>query len=82
MYAVVEIGGHQYKVATKKELYVYNLGGNAGDKVVFDKVLMLSSDAGVQVGTPTVSGAAISATIQEHLKDDKVIVSRKKKKRI
>lgn len=81
MYAVVEIGGHQYKVASKQVLYVYNLGGNAGDKVVFDKVLLLSTDSGVQVGTPTVSGAAISATIQSQLKDDKVIVFKKKRRK-
>mgnify|MGYP002479179032 FL=1 len=81
MYAIVEIGGHQFKVAQNQEIFVYKLDGNAGDKVNFDKVLLVSGDAGTKVGAPTVSGAAVSGTIVEHTKGDKVIVFKKKRRK-
>lgn len=81
MYAIVEIGGHQFKVAQNQEIFVLKLDGNAGDKVNFDKVLLVSGDAGITVGSPTVSGAAVSATIVEHQKGDKVIVFKKKRRK-
>jgi large subunit ribosomal protein L21 len=81
MYAIVEIGGHQFKVAQNQEIFVYKLDGNAGDKVNFDKVLMVSGDAGVKVGAPTLEGSAVSGTIVEHTKGDKVIVFKKKRRK-
>lgn len=81
MYAIVEIGGHQFKVAQNQEIFVYKLDGNAGDKVNFDKVLMVAGDAGVKVGNPTLNGSAVSATIVEHTKGDKVIVFKKKRRK-
>ncbi len=81
MYAIVEIGGHQFKVAKDQEIFVYKLDGNAGDKVSFDKVLMVAGDAGVKVGNPTVSGHSVSATIVEHAKGDKVIIFKKKRRK-
>ncbi len=81
MNAIVEIGGHQYNVNEAQELFVLKLEGNAGDKVTLDKVLLINTDAGTKVGTPTVSGASVSATIVEHLKGDKVIVFKKKRRK-
>ena len=81
MNAIVEIGGHQYNVNEQQELFVLKLDGNAGDKVTLDKVLLVTSDEGRKVGTPTVSGASISATIVEHTKGDKVIVFKKKRRK-
>ena len=81
MYAIVEIGGHQFKVAQNQEIYVYKLDGNEGDKVNFDKVLLVSGDAGTKVGTPTVSGASVSATIVSQTKGDKTIVFKKKRRK-
>ena len=81
MYAIVEIGGHQFKVVQDQEIFVLKLDGNAGDKVNFDKVLMVSGDTGISVGTPTVSGSSVSATIVEHAKGDKVIVFKKKRRK-
>ncbi|HQV77304.1 MAG TPA: 50S ribosomal protein L21 [Chitinophagales bacterium] len=81
MNAIVEIGGHQYNVNEQQELFVLKLDGNAGDKVTLDKVLLVTSDAGTKVGTPTISGASISATIVEHTKGDKVIVFKKKRRK-
>jgi large subunit ribosomal protein L21 len=81
MYAIVEIGGHQFKVVQDQEIFVYKLDGNAGDKVNFDKVLLVSGDSGITVGTPLLSGSSVSATIVEHTKGDKVIVFKKKRRK-
>jgi len=80
MYAIVEIGGHQYKVEAGNEIFVNRLEGDAGDAISFDKVLLTDSDGTVSVGTPT-TGAAVGATIVEHLKGDKVIVFKKKRRK-
>ena len=81
MYAIVEISGHQYKVEAGQEIFVDRLQGDADEKLTFDKVLLVGGDNGVTVGTPTVSGTAVSATIVEHLKGDKVIVFKKKRRK-
>jgi len=81
MFALVEIGGHQFKVSADQEIFVYKLAGNAGDKVTFDKVLLVSGDSGTTVGAPTVAGSTVSATIVEQLKDDKVLVFKKKRRK-
>jgi large subunit ribosomal protein L21 len=81
MYAIVEIGGHQFKVVQDQEIFVLKLDGNAGDKVNFDKVLMLSGDAGTTIGAPTISGSSVAATIVGHQKGDKVIVFKKKRRK-
>lgn len=81
MYAIVEIGGHQFRVVQDQEIFVYKMDGNAGDSVKFDKVLMVSGDNGIKVGNPLVSGFSIAATIVEHTKGDKVIVFKKKRRK-
>lgn len=81
MYAIVEIGGHQFKVVKDQEIFVYQLDGKAGDQVNFDKVLMVAGDGGVKVGTPTISGSSVSGTILEHSKGDKVLVFKKKRRK-
>ncbi|MFP8489154.1 50S ribosomal protein L21 [Gracilimonas sp. Q87] len=81
MYAIVEIGGHQYKVAENDVLFVDKQ--NAEDeKLTFDKVLLIKDDNGtVNVGTPVVEGAEISATILDTVKADKVLVFKKKRRK-
>jgi large subunit ribosomal protein L21 len=81
MFALVEIGGHQFKVASNQEIFVYKLAGNEGDKVTFDKVLLISDDNGTKVGAPNIDGVAVSATIVEQLKDDKIIIFKKKRRK-
>jgi large subunit ribosomal protein L21 len=81
MYAIVEIAGQQFKAESGKKLYVHRLAGNEGDKITFDKVLLTDADGTVKVGAPTVSGAAVNATIIKHLKGDKVIVFKKKRRK-
>ena len=81
MFAIVEIAGFQYKVQKDRYIYVNRLKGEVEDKITFDKVLLLSTDTDVKVGTPTVSGAKVEATILEHLRGEKVIVFKKKRRK-
>ena len=81
MYAIVEMAGQQFKVAKDQKVYVHRLDAAEGDKVVFDKVLLLDSDGKVTVGAPVIEGAAVEAKIVKHLKGDKVIVFKKKRRK-
>ena len=81
MYAIVEIAGQQFKVEKGRKLYVHRLAGDEGSSLRFDKILLTDNDGQVKVGTPVVEGAAVSATILKHLKDDKVIVFKKKRRK-
>lgn len=81
MYAVIETGGKQYRVQEGDEFRVEKLGGQAGETVVFDKVLLISDDKGVKVGKPLVEGAKVEAEILENGKDKKVIVFKYKAKK-
>lgn len=80
MYAIVEIGGHQYKVAENDTLFVdkQNVEGN---KLSFDRVLLVKEDNGVKIGTPVVEGAEITATLLDTVKADKVLVFKKKRRK-
>lgn len=80
MYAIVEIAGLQYKVKKDQQLYVNRLQGNAGDSVSFDKVL-LTDNGSITVGAPVIEGAAVEVKILEHLKGDKVVVFKKKRRK-
>ena len=80
MYAIVKIGGHQYKVAEQDVLFVdrQNVEGNS---LTFEDVLLVKDNDGVKVGTPTVEGAAVSATLLDEVKADKVLVFKKKRRK-
>lgn len=83
MFAIVEIGGHQYKVAKDDVLYVNRLDTDVNKKVSFDRVLLVSKKDGqeVNVGTPVVEDVKVQATVLDHLKDDKVMVFKKKRRK-
>ena len=81
MYAIVEIAGQQFKVEKDKKLYVQLLEAKEGDSVDFEKVLLVDNDGKVAVGTPTVKGAKVSAKVLEHVKGDKVMVFKKKRRK-
>jgi large subunit ribosomal protein L21 len=81
MNAVVEISGKQFKVAKDSKLYVHRLDVKEGSKVSFENVLLLDNGSKVVVGTPTVKGASVEAKVVKHLKDDKVIVFKKKRRK-
>ncbi|MTI89610.1 MAG: 50S ribosomal protein L21 [Balneolaceae bacterium] len=81
MYAIVEIGGHQYKVAEQDVLFV-DKQNTEGDELTFDKVLLVKSDDGnVKVGTPVVEGASVTAKLLDTVKSDKVLVFKKKRRK-
>ncbi|MGA3245302.1 MAG: 50S ribosomal protein L21 [Bacteroidota bacterium] len=81
MFAVVEIAGQQYKVAKADKVIVPLLETKVGSKVTFEKVLLVGDDNQTKLGTPYVSGASIEAKVLSHVKDDKVIVFKKKKRK-
>ena len=81
MYAVVEIQGSQFKVSKDQKLYVNRIDAKEGSKVSFDNVLLIDDGKKVQVGKPSLSGTSVEAKVISHLKDDKVIVFKKEKKK-
>jgi len=81
MYAIVEIAGQQFKVAKDQKVYVHRLQGEEGSKVTFDNVLLTEDKGTVTIGAPAIEGAAVTAKILGHLKGDKVIVFKKKRRK-
>ncbi|VAV84673.1 LSU ribosomal protein L21p [hydrothermal vent metagenome] len=81
MYAIVEIAGQQFKVVKDQKVFVHRLQTEEGKKVNFDNVLLLSDGDKVTVGAPAIGGAQVSAKVLKHLKGDKVIVFKKKRRK-
>ncbi|MFD0863495.1 50S ribosomal protein L21 [Sungkyunkwania multivorans] len=81
MYAIVEIAGQQFKVAKDQKVFVHRLQTEEGEKVTFDNVLLLDSGSDVTIGAPAIDGAAVEAKVLKHLKGDKVIVFKKKRRK-
>ena len=81
MYAIVEIAGQQFKVEKGRTFYTNRLEGDVNAALVFDKVLLVDNGGVVLVGMPTVEGASVKVTILEHLKGEKVIVFKKKRRK-
>lgn len=81
MYAIVEIAGQQFKVEKNRYLYTHRLAGEEGAALVLDKVLLVDNGTDVQVGAPMVSGASVQAKILNHLRGEKVIVFKKKRRK-
>tara|TARA_B100000497_G_C7687593_1_gene417062 strand:+ start:81 stop:617 length:537 start_codon:yes stop_codon:yes gene_type:complete len=81
MYAIVEIAGLQYKVQKDQRVYVHRLEGTTGDKITLDRVLLAEEKNTVTVGAPVIQGASITASILNHVKADKLIVFKKKRRK-
>ena len=81
MYAIVEIAGHQYKVEKDQQVFVNRLDAEEGKKVKFDRVLLVDKGGDVTVGAPAVDGMAVHAVVERHLKGDKVLVFKKKRRK-
>jgi len=81
MYAIVEIAGQQMKVEQGRRIYVHRLENAEGETVVFNKVLLVDNDGDVKVGTPVVEGASVTVTVLEHVKGEKVLVFKKKRRK-
>jgi large subunit ribosomal protein L21 len=81
MYAIVEIAGQQFKVSKDLKVYVHRLSNEEGSKVSFDKVLLLDDNGAITLGAPAIDGAYVEAKVLQHLKGDKVIVFKKKRRK-
>ncbi len=81
MYAIVEIAGQQFKVAKDQKVFVHRLATEEGKKVAFDNVLLIGDGDKVTVGAPAIDGAQVGAKVVKHLKGDKVIVFKKKRRK-
>jgi large subunit ribosomal protein L21 len=81
MYAIVDIAGKQFKVAKDQYIYAPKLDGEAGSAVSFEQVLLVDNGTSVEIGAPTVSGVKVSGKILEHVKGNKMIVFKKKRRK-
>ena len=81
MYAVVEIAGQQFRVEKGQEIFVHRLEAEEGSSVSFDQVLLKSKDGKVELGQPVLEKASVKAKVLEHVKGDKVIVFKKKRRK-
>ena len=81
MYAIVEIAGQQFKVAKDQKVFVNRLASEEGKKVTFDNVLLLEDAGNITIGAPAIEGASVTAKVLSHLKGDKVIVFKKKRRK-
>jgi large subunit ribosomal protein L21 len=81
MYAIVEIAGQQFRVVKDQKLFVHRLEQAEGDSVSFDRILLKDDDGKVEVGTPIVKDATVTAKVLKHVKGDKVIIFKKKRRK-
>tara|TARA_B100000700_G_C14779285_1_gene730546 strand:- start:327 stop:758 length:432 start_codon:yes stop_codon:yes gene_type:complete len=81
MYAIVEISGQQFKVEKDQQIFVHRLELKEGSKIDFENVLLIDNGAKINVGDPIVKGAKVTAKVLDHLKGDKVIVFKKKRRK-
>ena len=81
MYAIVEIAGHQYKVQKDQQIFVNRLQNEEGSNVEFDRVLLTDDNGKITVGAPAVEGVKVTARVVNHLKGDKVIIFKKKRRK-
>ena len=81
MYAIVEIAGQQFKVQKDQKIFVHRLAAESGSKLDFERVLLIDNDGKIQVGAPAIAGAVVSVEVNDHVKGDKVIVFKKKRRK-
>ena len=81
MYAIVEIAGQQFKVNQDQKIFVHRQEGEVGDKLSFDRVYLIDNEKEIKVGAPVVVGASVNASIVSHVRGDKVLVFKKKRRK-
>ncbi len=81
MYVIVDMQGQQFKVQKDQKLFVHRIDANEGDSVEFEKVLLIGNGEDVTIGTPTVEGAKVVVEVLSHVKGDKVLVFKKKRRK-
>jgi large subunit ribosomal protein L21 len=81
MFAIVEIAGHQYKVQKDQRIYVNRLQAEEGETLSFDKVMLTDHNGKVEVGAPVIAGIKVDAKVVQHLRADKVLIFKKKRRK-
>ena len=81
MYAIVEIAGQQFKVKKDQKIFVHRQEGDEGDKLTFNKVYLIDNENDIKVGMPVVDGASVNTSIVSHVRGDKVLVFKKKRRK-
>jgi large subunit ribosomal protein L21 len=81
MYAIVEIAGQQFKVEEGKKIFVHRLDVEEGKEIIFDQVLLLEDEGKITIGEPTIKDAVVGGKVLDHMRGDKVIVFKKKRKK-
>ena len=81
MYAVIKTGGKQYRVASGEKIKVEQIAADVGQEIVIDQVLAVGNGSEIQIGTPLVSGATVTATVVAHGKHDKVQIFKMRRRK-
>ncbi|MBI2618900.1 MAG: 50S ribosomal protein L21 [Ignavibacteriales bacterium] len=81
MYAVIEIAGQQFTVSEADKIHIPKLESKVGSNVKFDKILLIGDDKQTKIGTPYLDGSHVEAKILGHIKDDKITVFKKKRRK-
>src|SRR5690554_4520229 len=81
MYVIVDIQGQQFKVQKDQKLFVHRINANEGDTVEFEKVLLIGNDDDITIGSPTIEGAKVVLEVLSHVKGDKVLIFKKKRRK-
>ena len=81
MYVIVDIQGQQFKVQPDQKLFVHRINADQGSEVEFEKVMLIDNDGEVQVGAPVIEGAKVIVEVLSHVKGDKVLVFKKKRRK-
>src|SRR5512133_128426 len=81
MYAIVEIAGQQFKVEEGKKIFVHRMDAAEGENVEFEKVLLLDNDGVVSIGEPVIENTVVEGTVLSHVRGDKVIIFKKKRRK-
>lgn len=81
MYVIVDIQGQQFKVKQGQRLFVHRINADQGSEVEFEKVMLIDNEGAITVGTPVIEGAKVVIEILSHLKGDKVLIFKKKRRK-
>jgi large subunit ribosomal protein L21 len=81
MYAIVEIAGQQFKVQKDQKVYVHRMDAETGSKVTFENVLLIEDEGNITLGAPAINGASVTVEVLDHVKGDKVIIFKKKRRK-
>ncbi|MEI8192328.1 MAG: 50S ribosomal protein L21 [Flavobacteriia bacterium] len=81
MYAIVDIAGQQFKVQKDQKVYVHRMDAETGSKVTFENVLLIENEGNITLGAPAINGASVTVEVLDHVKGDKVIIFKKKRRK-